>query len=389
MLKTLLSLFPIGASLLTANGAITLTDIAARLDSIPPVTGHATYSVYLPSSPDPVVHDINILSIPTDSDSLSRANYLLDWTLETPSGKSRAFTAYHNGNYYRYHNNRLAEYHLPEDEPSMTSDNPVHLSGQFIELIPRILARRLQDMATDSTYKYKITSNDNSFSINGVHRLHGYDGMEYDYTFDTNTWLPTAIDIVYNPTSIAEQTISAHITWDTSVSVPSISEDMLMTRFPDIFARYRTSNFRVNNLIGQPVPTFTAVTPTRERYHHVHNENFRAPTILAFLDTDAGDPRATVRDIRAAVGSLALTADVLYIFDSDDSDAVEDIVGPILPGETILFRATSTRRDLGVTDSPTLIFCSPKAGRISDIQIGYNKNMPSIVTQKTTSANFR
>lgn len=369
----------------------TLESIAQMLDSVPTASGNVQYKVYLPSSPEPVEHDVDVHATRVPSDTLLPVSYLLDWTLTTPSGESHAFTAYFDGNFYRYHNNRLTEYHRDTDISSLGrgSSPGVQITAQFAELTPVVLARRLRAMASDSSYIYEIKPQPQSqrIVVDGVRRVSGYDGMEYEYVFDASTGLPLAFDLVYNPASISEQTVTATFDWDKNARPLVINEDELIKRYPDIFARYRTSNYRIENLMGEPVPTFTSPTPTRERYHHVRGDDFRSPTVLVYLDTSVGDAANTVSDIRRGVDTLPVSADVIYLFADKDIDAIETVTGPMREGEHVLMNAGAAARDMGVTVTPTIIFCSRDRGIITDVQIGYNKNLPIIVNQKITSLN--
>ena len=82
----------------------TLADIAGRLAECGPLSGHIEYEVYMPSSPDPVNYDIKVTSIPVSGDSLCKSSYIVDWTLRHDNNSSTGFSAYFDGNHYRYRN---------------------------------------------------------------------------------------------------------------------------------------------------------------------------------------------------------------------------------------------------------------------------------------------
>lgn len=373
-----------------AANPVTLDNIRQRLADTPTASGQVLYKVYIPSQADPIIHRVNIASIAVPGDTLSPVNYLLDWTLTTPSGDSHAFTAYFDGNLYRYSNNRLKEYHMPDDAPSFGNwDHPgIQYTTQFAELVPTMLARKLATLQADSSYVFNVRTSPDSRRtiIDGVKRASGYDAMEYTYTFDAKTGLPSEIDLVYNPTAISEQTVSAAFQWaDTVPQIPT-TENALIELYPDIFARFRTSFYRASSLKDQPVPTFSARNADGSRFNYVRGQEFQAPTLLVFLSTESGDARATIADIRAAISTLPLSADIYYIFQTTDAEAVGEIVGATLPGETVLYGGRTAARDLGATVFPTILICSPTPPKIHDVIIGYNQNLTSIVNQKTILA---
>lgn len=360
-----------------------LDAIGQRMTLVNNAKGTALYEVYIPSSSEPVVYDIRMSSSVSENDTLCPVDYLIDWTLHHDSNESKGFSAYYSGNHYRFRNNRLNEYHYVADPVPFNIGRykGVQMTAQFVDLLPQIIGKKLSDMVSDSTYVYKITnSTDHSVRIEGVRRVKGYDALEYTYVVDTVSALPISVDIVYNPAQISEQTMSVRFKWDAGGFV-EVNERELLRLYPEVFDKFRTDNFRVDKLPGTLLPGFSLPTSTRERYSRNRGDNFKAPTLLAFMDQKSGMPETIVAKIRKAVGQLPFMTDVIYIFGDNDTDGAESVVGQILPGEYILMSGRSLFRDLGVTDSPTLVFCSPDKATISSVHIGDSADLNDIITQ--------
>ncbi len=380
-----LSAAQVGASTVRATSdRDAVQTLAGKLVSSGPVCGKVKYQVYIPTSSDPVVYDIELTERPVSGDSLAPCSYLIDWTLHHDGDNSKGFTAYFDGNHYRYKGNRLDEYHFKSDPtPFLIGEGrSVQDAAQFVDLLPQFMARKFAAIANDSTYCYKIENkSDDRMQISGVRRIKGFDALEYEYIFDKNTGMPVSFDIVYNPSSISEQSVSADFDWKSSEDTTGISEATLLSRYGDVFARYRTDNFSINSLVASPLPTFTSPTATHERYSHTRGEGFRAPTLLLFLDPDQGKPGEIVDRTRRAVASLPFGADVIYLFAGSDSDKAEECVPKLRAGEHLLIRARNVFRDLGVTSTPTFVFCSPDAAKVTAVQVGDSNTLGDIITQ--------
>ncbi|MDE6396519.1 MAG: hypothetical protein K2K84_04545, partial [Muribaculaceae bacterium] len=256
----------------------------------------------------------------------------------------------------------------------------VQRMAQFADLLPPMMAETLTAMVSDSTYQ--IEWNPKTLTLSGRRRIKGYDAMTFDYRFNPNTRLPEKIVLEYNPASISEQTVTVSYTWLQPEGCV-IDETTLIERYPDAFERFRTSNFKIENLRGAQLPSFTAVTPTRERYAYQRGDALAAPTILVFLDPAVASTTRTINDVRLAVSSLPKAANTVFIFDRASSDVAESLTGSPRLGETVLINASSLSRDMGVTTRPTIVTVGSD-GIISDIIIGVNKDLTDVVIQKMT-----
>lgn len=389
LLMAITACCPLG---LTAQG---ITAITNPLDSLGNFKASTVFEVWLPSAHDPVVYDVRLTENAAKADSLLPCEYLIDWHMDTPSGPVSGFSAYYDGHHYRYRGDRLQEYHMEWDAtPFMprrfgtSSGKGVQHTAQFADLLPSLISGNIKDMENDSNFIYSVhtdtlISGNRVRSIEGVRKTNGYDGAEFTYIFDYVTGRPLSIELNNNPGSISEQLVTVKYSYaDDGIHPDTINERTLMALYPEIFEKCRESNFRIGNLPGQQMLSFTAPTVTGERYAHQRGEGFRVPTIIAILDTSTGDPRTLVSEIRQGIAALPFDAEIIWAFTSSNIDDIVETVGHEgRLGEYVLMNAHALARDTGVTAFPALIL-SEKDGTVKDIILGYNNDMSSLVIQK-------
>lgn len=386
VLLSVSALFVSSAGVLSAREA-DLGELADRLDAIERYDGSARYGVLLPSAADDIVYDVKLHSIKTEGDELSPCDYLIEWTLPTPSGESSGFSAYASKNHFRYRDERLQEYHYDWDSiPFVTGRGGVQRNAQFAEILPQFLASQLRTIADDQAYSYTfapdtVYGGQRVALIDAVETRNGYTAREMQFVFDADTALPIKIELENNPGAISEQTVTIEFSNESADVVESFDEDALIDRYPDVFERYRQSNFRVENLPGTLMPTFSLPTTAGRRYTHHKGEKFVSPVIVAVLDPSVGSTEETVGALRSAVGSLPMNVDLIFAFVSNNADQIGETVSEAGVGETVLMTARSLARDCGVTSFPTLIFVD-RDGMVKDTHLGFNKDLSNVVIQK-------
>jgi len=360
---------------------------------------HATvrYAVTLPQAQDDVVYTLQLTSQENYGDTLAPADYLIDWSVPTHDGSANGFSAYFDGHHYRFRDERLQEYHLTWDSiPFMprlagaTRSLGVQQSAQFVQLLPQFIARELKQMDKDPLYTLNVTPDT---IVGGERRTVVYAEMtvndmvcmEQTYVFDGTTGMPVSIDTESNPGSISEQTILAKYTYTAAHPCPTMNEEMLMQRYPDVFARYRQSNFRIENLPGTKLPGFSLPTPTGERYTRRTGDCFRAPTIVALMEAGAVFTPAMIAALRSAVDQMPVDAALIFAFTDNRVDDIDAVCPTLRPGETTLMSARSLGRDCGAAALPVVIICR-KDGTVSDVILGFNNDLPISVIQKTALA---
>ena len=299
-----------------------IADIIKALRTAQSYTARATFTVTLPSRDDDVTYRLSLAGTPSPADTLSPCSYLLQWELDTPSGPSRGWSSYFNGNLYAYRDHRIREYHTSWDPSPFASAKGSRTTGvqrttQFVSLLPHYLADELTAMSADTLHTIcppQPASCDGTDAIRIDTRMtvNSETVQEKSYWFDSATLLPLRIDTESNPGSITEQSISVRYTpTATPAEVPQ-TEETLISLFPEHFEKYRESNFSIENLRGTPLPTFALPTATGERYTHHRGEPFRAPTVIALLDPSTSFSPRIVTDLRTAIDSSPTAADIIW-----------------------------------------------------------------------------
>lgn len=377
-----------------AASAAELTAIARTLKNTACYADSARYEVLLQAMEQPVVYTVGLASS-APADSLSPCRYIIEWQLPAPSGLSKGFSAYFDGDHYRFRDRRLQEYHVADNPvpfaPAGRKERGVQQQAQFADLLPQYIATAFERMGADTTYAYTVSPDTvvdgrRAVVVEGERRANGVTATEFTYILDPDTYLPRRILLENNPGGLGEQSIAVTYGSSPGTKACSVNYDTLLARHPDAFELYRESTFTLEKLPGQPLPRIAAPTTTGERYLHERGASFAAPTVVAFVDADAGVTPAVVADVRQAVAMLPFQVDVVWAFGNHRVDDIEAVVERAVPGEFILMAARGAARNCGVgATMPVLIFTATD-GTVSDIEIGYNKDLASNVIQKATAA---
>lgn len=368
-------------------------DFVARLDSVTPFSATARYAVTLPQAEDDIVYTVRLLSEATPADTLCEARYLIDWELPRPETVSRGFSSYSDGNHFRYNDNKLQEYHFKWDSiPFQVGRGGVQRSPQFVGLLPQMMARELRDMLADTTFTLRfvpdtVVSGRHVTAFRGVQNVRGYDGRYFDAFFDPATARPLRVSNEFNPGQISEQSVTVEYTYPAeggAVALPATEEE-LIALYPEVFEKFRSSNYRVENLRGEKLPRFSLPSLGGERYSYDPSRGFRAPAVIALLDPAVTSAAETVALLRKAVRSGATDADLLLVFTGGNPDTVENIAGQSVIGEYALLSGRSLARDCGVTVFPTVMVCDSN-GVVREVLLGFNRNLAENVIQAVALA---
>lgn len=297
----LAALCPLG---LSAQG---IADIVAALQKTGCYQSEARFSVSLPQSDKDVVYSIRLGSAPAPDDRLAPCSYLTDWTLDTPSGAVSGFSAYFDGHHYRFRNERLQEYHTEWDSiPFMKRGNSdgVQATAQFTDLYPAFIARELAAMESDPRYTLAVKPDvtfdgGKAVEVEATMRVNDVTAMEKTFLFDSKTFLPLRIDTESNPGQITEQSMLVTYVYPAKMQCPDVTEEALTAAYPEVFEKYRENNFRIENLAGTQLPTFSLPTTTGERYTYHRGDRFAYPTVIALLDPSASSIRRLSRPCAA------------------------------------------------------------------------------------------
>lgn len=365
-----------------------LSDIASRLDSTGGFSADITYSVSLPMAEDDIVYTLRVSSAPEPGDPLLGENYIIDWQLPAGEEVSSGFLAYFDGHSYRYRDNRLMEHHYQWDSiPFLTPDGGIQRNGQFLDLLPRSLARQLRSMARDTTFSVTVTPGGvadgrNACTVSAVQTIRGLESRRFSLQTDAATGRPLRLSVLYNPGMLGEQEVNAVYTYaDTAALPPPASEEEMIARYPDVFENYRVNNYSVENLRGKPIPSFALPTTTRERYCHTKGEPFPSPVILALLDPAVSSTGEVIGVLRSVIDRLPSQTGLILAFNSNNADDIEEQTGRARMGETHLTSGRTLARDCGVSAYPVFILCD-SSGNVADVILGYSSTLEEDILQR-------
>ncbi len=367
----------------SGQNPLSVDDLTAGLSELTDYQGEATYSVLLPQAEDPVEYTVRIHSTATPGDSLSPVSYLIEWKLNDSEG----FSAYFDKHHYRYRNNRLQEYHYDWDSiPFLMGKGGVQLQAQFVDILPQMMGRELARLATDSTFIYTyapdtLYNGSRASIVKGRIMYHGYVSKEVVYVFDPATGMPRVVEMENNPGSISEQSVTIRYSEPSDEVFPLDSEEALIEMYPEVFERYRESNFKVENLPGTLLPTFSSPTLNGERFTYHRGDALINPTVILIIDDKIDTAGTVINALREAADKAPKAFDLVIAFTSNNPDRAQSIAGTPRPAESVLLGARGLARDCGVTVTPTVIYVD-RDGKVADVTLGYNKALTSIVIQK-------
>ena len=349
--------------------------------------GRANYSVLLPQAEDPVEYLIDMQSTATADDNLSPCRYLISWKRNAADAEDiDGFTAYFDGSHYRYRDNRLQEYHMQWDSiPFQIRGGGVQGSAQFVDVLPQFSGRELSRMLEDTCFNYVFTPDTlyqgkSVSTLKGKLSYQGITGKEVTFVFDPQSGMPSFIEYENNPGAISEQTVTITYSDTESKPFPIATEEDLMNIYPEVFERFRESNFRAENLPGTPLPTFSAPTLDGKRYTYHRGESLDRNTVIIVIDDAISDPAKTLDAVNKAHATSPVDFDILVAFVSNHADKAEEICGNNKDANVVI-GARSLARDCGINLYPTILYVSPD-GTVKDITLGYNKDLTNVVIQK-------
>ena len=389
-MKNIITSITLLASCLSVLANAQASEYIRHLLMLPDYHGKVTYSVLLPQAEDPVTYEIDMHSTFMPADTLSPCRYLIEWIMEREDADniSKGFSAYLDGAHYRYRDNRLQEYHWSWDSlPFIMANGGVQGSAQFADVLPQFVGREIDRLVADSNFVHvwspdTISDGRHVAMLTGQLLYHGYVSKEATYIFEPATMMPVSIELENNPGSISEQTVTIKYTLNDSEAFPIAGENDLIERYPIVFEKYRESNFRVENLPGTQLPTFSCPAG-KERYSYNRGDSFDTPVVIAILDDNGGNIVDTIEQLRTACDASPRPFDIIFAFTTTDSEHAAELTGRCRQGERVLTSAKTLARDCGVSSFPTLLYVG-RNGRVADVTLGYNKELSSVVIQKAT-----
>lgn len=357
----------------------------------------AEMAVTMPQLPDDVEYLLNISQTPAPADTFCPVAYLVDWRItrrpgmEEPGMADKGFNAYFDGNYYSLMAERLRENHAA-DNPQVfmrPRRGGVAVTSQFADLVPALMAQRLEEMAADPRYTVTATADtviDGEPAVAILTRFDngGATASEGEYIFYPGERLaPRRVTLENNTGSIGEQTVTVAFSHPDPEAAPT-TEDALMALYPDEFERFRTSAYRLETLPGRHLPAIAAPTLTAERYTRSASQGMDAPTAVVLLEARSEFTPEVIKAVRDARRVLPWRTDIIWAFADTNPDDITAVLPSAGRDETALRAARAVVRDCGAGSvMPAVVFVG-KDGIVRDYIAGFNKTFASDVVKKMT-----
>lgn len=335
----------------------TIEQLQERLGALDSYAASVTYSTLLPSAESEAVYDISLQSLPA-ADDATPCNYYITWHKASQPDVSAGFAAYSDGDYFRFSDERLHEYHASDTHaPAAAEAAPT--STRFTDLLPAFILSRVKHIVTDSAYTFRfnpdaVYAGAKAVRLDAVESVRGYDVSEVSMTFDAVSGKPLRVTIENNPGTASEQTVTAEYAAAGTTPLPDFTEATLSALYPDIFNRLRERYLSLENLTGTALPQFSHPTLSGDRYTHRRGEAFPRPTVIVVFDPDITSA-ATINDIRAEVAGYDEPTDIIWAVISRHADTIENLLTPSRSNETVLVGANSFLRSCGITHIPAVI----------------------------------
>lgn len=365
---------------LCAAGAQGLEPFMARLDTVTGYAASVSYSVTLPQAEDDVVYDL-------DLDQPDTENYLIRWRVDTPSGASDGFSAWiGDGHFYNYRNGRLREYHNEWDPAPLTGDRAVQHTVQFARLLPAEISRELRAMQADTSHFHIRIASPDRLQITRM--AGGQTDAEITWRFDPATGLPAEFSAEYNPGAISEQLVRAVYSPRATDLTGPLCEKWLIGHYPEVFENFRQSNFAIESMPGQPLPSFSlplTFSDSGARLSHQPGNVLAPPaTVIVLLDAEAALTPRLIEQVRSASARVPVDNEVIYAFCGRDPESNRNALGGALrPGETAVSGARRLAADCGAAALPVVMVCD-RLATVRHVSVGLNNQLAADVMKMIT-----
>lgn len=330
-------------------------------------TGEAKYEVWTINSDSPIVYDVSLVQQAAPADSLMPCKYLIVSSGAQKDCSDQSFSAYFDGNFYRFRNDKLVEWHFESNPAPFLSGVPK--AEMFTSLLPAFIRETFDMMPVDSTYIYNVSHPGNDIEVKGSQNIKGYEIRRFTYRFDADG-RPLFSEIISNPETNTEQVVSARYSYPQPMADPEISEARLEREFGTVFDNFKEGKFSLKSLIGRPLPSYALQTP-RERFTYTRGKGFGSPILFVFLSDLNKD---FIEKVQSATDGL----DVFYVIADNNVEEIAEMSACLKPNEKIAYSAGSFARDCGVREFPSFVSCNSE-GIIEKILIGANNDWENFV----------
>lgn len=311
-------------------------------------TATAEYEILPPSASEPIHYRATLIQQTSPTDSLLPFRYIIE--TEQPDG-DRFFSAYFDGNFFRYRGEKMREWHYSENPEPFRAG--VQRTEMFVDLLPGALRATLEQVEADTANRYSVERNSEFVCIQGSRKRGGIAEREYTYTFSP-AGLPLSTETVTNPGQSRQQSVRATYSYTDNQTGSNIDEARLIEMYPEAFAKFREGNFSVESLEGRALPSYSARTLSGERKSYRRGEKTSKPTLMLFLDLDSAT-RNIISEVVSALSASKLSAEVFYVFESNRRDIVAETAGGVCDDADVIVNASSMMADFGITHLPAAI----------------------------------
>lgn len=352
-----------------------LDSIAAALEHMPDYAAAVTYAVTLPQAEDDVIYRVDLQQPGSDD------HYLINWSVDTPSGTQTGFAAWFDGHFYNFRNSRLQEIHGRWDPSAPESGRAAQNSVQFVSLLPRRMAAELRALTPDR-YDVTIGERGDEITVSAIRHSGRVADAELCWKFDAATMAPREFSADYNPGAISGQQVKAvYGPAANPLFTPGeqLSEESLRQLYPDAFGRYRESNFAVESMRGRPLPAFSLpLADVSGRLTRAEGQPMDSRTAVVIFDPEAALSPRLIEAVRSAMDRMPVNADVVWASVSKNPDAALELLGAMRQGERAVTGAASLAADCGAANLPVVLACKAD-GRVADLVVGLNNQLDTDV----------
>lgn len=333
---------------------------------------HVKYTVGQPMTDVEIIYDADMWWNGDNGD------YFIEYKNSNDTAKS--FVASIGDSYYRYDGRKLSEYHRDNDSIPFIGKTPVTKSGIFYQFLPRVLQKEINELIMCKDNKVNKAGNGVLYITQLVG---GHEAKSIKYNANSDD-MPNLYDALNNPGQMGEQSVIVEYTYPEGENIGEISEQMLVSRYTDVFAKYRSSNYSLSSLKGSLLPALS-VSDLSGNSAEISSTNANN-SLVVYMENGAGLNDYTISQIREGVEQSIIPVKIFWIYTGKNIEAINEEIGQMSDDEKLLVGGKRTATKLGITGYPVVFFIN-KSGIVSGISIGTNNDFKSIVIQGIESMN--
>ncbi|MDE5972042.1 MAG: hypothetical protein K2G94_04785, partial [Muribaculaceae bacterium] len=167
-----------------------------------------------------------------------------------------------------------------------------------------------------------------------------------------------------------------------------LCEKWLIGHYPEVFENFRQSNFAIESMPGQPLPSFSlplTFSDSGARLSHQPGNVLAPPaTVIVLLDSEAALTPRLIEQVRSASARVPVDNEVIYAFCGRDPESNRNALGGTLrPGETAVSGARRLAADCGAAALPVVMVCD-RLATVRHVTVGLNNQLAADVMKMIT-----